>query len=131
MRSLYSLVRVLFVILACAVGLTPQSQAASDVPVAPCEQISTCNLFNIADANPDPKKVGNEPTLKLEERYPAKADNIRMARELGLSDQTIQQQLESAWDDIRKMGFSDPQINEMYQGKRPFPPPISPKCFPG
>lgn len=128
MESLYSisLTRMLLVILACVVGSTPQSQAAPDVPSVPCEQIRTCNLLYIADANLDPKEIGNEPTLKLEERYPAKADNIRMARELGLSDQLIQQQLESAWGDIRKMGFSDPQINEMYQGKRPFPPTISP-----
>jgi hypothetical protein len=128
MGGLYSisLTRVLFVILACAIGPTPQSQAATDVPLAACEQISTCNLSKVADANLDSKTIRIEPTLKLEERYPARADNIRMSRELGLSDQTIQQQLESAWDDIRKMGFSDPQINEMYQGERPFPPMISP-----
>ncbi len=65
-------------------------------------------------------------SLDLEQLYPAKAATIRMVREAGFSDQMIQQAIEKEWRSYRDLGFSDAQVNEMFNGQRPFPPVVSP-----
>jgi hypothetical protein len=90
--------------------------------------VVVCVAFGTADAETEQNEGGSEQSLNLdlEQRYPVEADNIRRARKAGLSDQRIREWLDTKRQNYHEMGFTDPQINEMFRGERPFPPNISP-----